>query len=202
MKKVKDHYFMKAKAEGHAARSFYKIEEIDRKLGLIRPGKAVLDLGCAPGGWLQYAWERMNMQGTLVGVDLNPLEVDLGPEVKVVQGDIFALGAPALLALGGPYDVMLSDMAPKTTGIASADATRSAELVLRVLELAGACLKPKGAVVAKIFHGARFEAVRADFRRVFDQVTVEKPKSSRPESVEVFLVGRGLKKPDGFLTAN
>ena len=126
MKKVQDHYFHRAKKEGFAARSVYKLEQIDRKRRLLRAGMRVLDLGSAPGSWLQYAAGKVGSGGIVVGCDLTPLTGRIPLPVTVVQADVFDEKAGALLATGAPYDLVLSDLAPKTTGVPSADAARSA----------------------------------------------------------------------------
>ena len=208
MKKIKDHYFLRAKREGFAARSAYKLEEIDRRHRLLRPGMRVLDLGCAPGSWLQYAAARVGESGTVVGVDLQAVSKALPPQARALTGDVFAMHPGELLAgilpaedfpAGtAPFDAVLSDMAPKTTGIKQADAARCAELVRLALALAvgsaGAphgLLKPGGALLAKVFQGGEMEALRREFGAAFDRVRTEKPKASRGESVEVFLLGLG-----------
>src|SRR5262249_40145646 len=133
MKKVQDHYFKQAKQQGYAARSAFKLEEIDKRQRLLKLGMHVLDLGCAPGSWTQYAAERVGSQGRVLGIDLQPVAISLPPQAVARQGDAFET-APAVLTEGGRmFDVVLSDMAPRTTGIPSADAARSAELVLRAL---------------------------------------------------------------------
>ncbi len=195
MKKVQDHYFRRARQEGFAARSVYKLEEIDRRRRLLRKGQRVLDLGAAPGSWLQYAAGRVGPKGRVVGVDLQPLQVKLPPQARALRGDAFELAAAELLAGGPAFDVLLSDMAPKTTGVPAADAARSAELVLRALALAHEVLRPGGALLAKVFQGGRLPELRQGFRSAFEQVTLEKPKASRAESVEVFLLGQGLRPP-------
>jgi 23S rRNA (uridine2552-2'-O)-methyltransferase len=217
MRKVRDHYFHKAKQEGFAARSAYKLEEIDRKQRLLRPGLRVLDLGCAPGSWLQYAASKVGERGEVVGIDLQPVTIALPATVRVIQGDVFSVEPDLFVTAPHPvtpdsvtslplqgkgkekdragFDLILSDMAPKTTGVPTADAARSADLALRALELAGSLLKPGGDLLVKVFEGARFAEVRAAFRESFERVTVEKPKASRSESVEVFLLGRGFRGP-------
>ncbi len=191
MKRVQDHYFRKAKREGFAARAAYKLEEIDRKRRLLRPGMRVLDLGCAPGSWLQYAAGRVGPRGAVVGIDLQPVTIPLPEQARAVAGDIFTTAPETLAPDGQLFDAILSDMAPNTTGIPSADAARSAELARRALDLAEALLRPGGALLVKVFQGAEFPPLRAAFRERFDKVTVEKPKSSRSESVEVYLLGTG-----------
>jgi 23S rRNA (uridine2552-2'-O)-methyltransferase len=193
MKQVRDTYFRKAKREGFVARSVYKLEEIDRKRRLLKPGLRVLDLGAAPGSWLQYAAERVGSRGAVVGVDLQPVTARLPDQAASLVADVFDLTAEMLEAHKPPFDVILSDTAPKTTGIPSADAARSAELVLRTLELSGSLLKPGGALLAKVFQGAALDDVRRAFGRVFAKVTLEKPRASRKESVEIYLLGFGRK---------
>ncbi|MEE8436647.1 MAG: RlmE family RNA methyltransferase, partial [bacterium] len=160
--KVQDHFFNKAKREGFAARSVYKLEEIDRKRKLLRPGMRALDLGCAPGSWLQYAAGRVGPSGRVVGVDLHAVTAKLPPQARVLTGDVFSLSPQELMAEGEEalFDVILSDMAPKTTGIKQADAARSATLVRRVLSLALEALKPGGACLAKVFQGVEMKALR------------------------------------------
>jgi len=195
MKKVRDHYFTKAKREGFAARAAYKLEAVDGRRKLLRPGMRVLDLGCAPGSWLQYAGGRVGPSGQVLGVDLQalPAQVAAGLPAWVTarQGDVFALEAASLPAGFLPCDVLLSDMAPATSGIKSADAARSTALVRRVLALTPALLRPGGALLAKVFQGGEMAALRGEFRDMFEQVSVEKPPASRSESVEVFLLGQG-----------
>ena len=193
MKQVQDPYFRKAKREGFAARSIYKLEEIDKKRRLLRRGLRALDLGSAPGSWLQYAAAQVGAQGRVVGVDLQPITAGLPDHAATIQADIFTLTPESLAGHGAPFDIILSDMAPKTTGIPSADATRSAELVLRALELSQSLLAPGGALLAKIFQGARLPEVRSAFSGVFEKVSLEKPRASRAESVEIFLLGLGKK---------
>jgi 23S rRNA (uridine2552-2'-O)-methyltransferase len=193
MKKVHDHYFHRAKREGYAARSAYKLEEMDRCRRLLRPGMRVLDLGCAPGSWLQYAARRVGAHGRVLGVDRSPVTLALPPQAHTLLADVFTL-APAMLLEGGLFDGILSDMAPRTTGVPGADAARSAELVLRALALARDVLKPGGFLLAKVFQGARMAELRAAFAAAFDRVSIEKPKASRAESVEVFLLGMGFRR--------
>lgn len=190
MKQVRDHYFHKAKREGFAARSAYKLEEIDRKQRLFRSGLRVLDLGCAPGSWLQYAAGRVGPKGCVVGVDVQPVSIALPERVRVVAGDVFDLPLAGLAPDGQRFDLVLSDMAPKTTGVPSADADRSAELALRALAVADAVLKPGGDLLVKVFQGARLVEVRKAFAARFKRVSLEKPPASRSESVEIFLLAR------------
>ena len=162
--------------------------------------------GAAPGSWLEYAASKVGPGGSVLGVDLERIKVSLPDHALAIEADVFTLTAESLAAaLRSPspnvqFDVVLSDMAPKTTGIPSADAARSAELVLRTLELSttslasgGPLLVPGGALLAKIFQGARLNEVRKAFGEAFAKVSLEKPKASRAESVEIFLLGLGKK---------
>ena len=194
MKKIKDHYFHKAKRYGYAARSAYKLEEIDKKHKIIRKGNLVLDLGCSPGSWLQYASRKVGEKGEVLGVDLQPVNHSLPAHVKVLQADIFELTANDLEMRGGMVNVILSDMAPKTTGIRVTDAQRSYVLNQQVLQLAEELLRPQGMLLAKAFQGAPLDKLRNAFRNSFAKVKLCKPKSSRAESVEIFLLGMDKKQ--------
>ena len=193
MKKIKDHYFHKAKKEGYAARSFYKIEEIDKKNRILGLGNKVLDLGCSPGSWLQYASRKVGSSGHVLGVDLQPVKISLPSHVMVIKGDIFDLTYEDLKIKGGQADVILSDMAPKTSGIRTTDAHRSYELNKKVLNLANDALCPEGLLLLKAFQGVLFDELYSEFRKMFANVKFCKPKSSRTESVEIFILGTGKK---------
>ena len=193
MKKIKDHYFHKAKRDGYVARSAYKLEEIDKKHRILRNGNLVLDLGCSPGSWLQYASRKVGEKGKVLGVDLQTVQLSLPKNVKVLQADIFEMTVNDLEMNGGMVDVILSDMAPKTTGIRDTDAQRSYALNQQVLELSGDLLRPQGTLLVKAFQGAPLEQLRREFSSTFAQVKLCKPKSSRSESVEIFLLGLNKK---------
>ncbi|HCV44496.1 MAG: RlmE family RNA methyltransferase [SAR324 cluster bacterium] len=193
MKKIKDHYFHKAKRDGYVARSAYKLEEIDKKHRLLRKGNLVLDLGCSPGSWLQYAAGKVGEQGQVLGVDLQTVKLSLPKNVKVLQADIFEMTVKDFEMNGGMVDVVLSDMAPKTTGIRDTDAQRSYALNQQVFELSGDLLRPHGTLLVKAFQGAPLEQLRREFSSSFAQVKLCKPKSSRSESVEIFLLGLNKK---------
>ena len=194
MKKIKDHYFHKAKKDGYAARSAYKIEEIDKKYRIIRTGNKVLDLGCSPGSWLQYASIKVGNSGHVLGVDLQPIKISLPLHVKVIKADIFELTDEDLKINGGQADVILSDMAPKTSGIRTTDVHRSFELNKKVLYLANDILYQEGSLLVKAFQGKLFDELCYEFKKMFADVKLCKPKSSRSESVEIFILGRGKKR--------
>ena len=177
-----------ARAQGYPARSIFKLEEIDRRVKLLRPGQHVLDLGAAPGSWSLYAARRIGPSGRLLAIDLQPIAQPLGPGATFVQGDALSMLTEAL-SMYAPYDVVLSDMAPNTTGSPEADAARSEELFARALQVAVALGRPAGAFVGKLFMGAGFEEVRAALRQAFEEVRIIRPEGTRKHSVEVFLVG-------------
>lgn len=177
-----------AKAQGYPARSVFKLEEIDRRVRLLRPGQRVLDLGAAPGSWSMYAAERIGASGKLLAVDLVPVTAALGPSTTVVQGDALSLENQSL-SLYAPYDVVLSDMAPSTTGSKVADQARSYELFMRAVAVADALLAPGGAFVGKLFMSNDFVPARDALRKLFGEVRTLRPEGTRTSSVEVFLVG-------------
>lgn len=183
-----DPFTAKAQKQGFPARSVFKLEEIDRRCQLIRQGHRVLDLGAAPGSWTRYLSQHVGPKGFVYAVDLNPLKVASTPNVVAEELDIFAVPVAHFIARG-PFDVVVSDIAPHTSGIKEADAARSEELVERCLDLADATLAAGGGFVAKIFVGGGFDAVRARMRTIFETVRVIKPEASRKESVEIYLVG-------------
>ncbi|HMM87461.1 RlmE family RNA methyltransferase [Azohydromonas sp.] len=208
---VNDPYVKRAQQEGYRSRAAYKIEQIDEALGLVRPGQVVVDLGSAPGAWSQYLRRRFApkaagsggaapgaLQGTIIALDLLPMEPIEG--VDFVLGDFRdeAVGATLEAALAGrAVDLVVSDMAPNLSGIASADAARIAHLVELALDFAQRHLKADGALVCKVFHGSGYSQLVEQFKRVFRVVKPIKPKASRDRSAETFLVGRGLKQAGG-----
>lgn len=186
-----DSYGRRAKREGFPARSVYKLEEIDRRVRLFRGGQRVLDLGAYPGSWTLYAAERVGSQGSVVGIDRTEFKGALPPNARMVHGDVLSLD-PAILG-DAVFDVVISDMAPNTSGMRTRDMYLSYELVMAALEIAKNHLVAGGTFVAKIFQGEEFEDARAKFREVFDEVRIIRPKATRSESYEVFLIGLGKK---------
>jgi len=185
-----DRFTREAKQRGFPARSVFKLEEIDRRVHLLRPGQRVLDLGAAPGSWSLYASGRIGPQGKLLAVDLMPLPRVPPGNTTFLEGDALSLG-PETLALFAPYDVVLSDMAPRTTGTREADQAQSFELFLRALDLAAALLGPGGGFVGKIFMGPDFPAAKARVKELFATQRAIRPESTRDSSFEIFLVGMG-----------
>ncbi|HVV48274.1 MAG TPA: RlmE family RNA methyltransferase [Polyangia bacterium] len=186
-----DAFFRKARGAGFAARSVYKLEEIDRKLRLLRAGDRVLDLGCRPGSWLQYALQAVGPHGAVVGIDRDPLPRPI-PGARVLRADLLTVADGELLGELKAFDVVLSDMAPNTTGIRATDQARSAALVEEALGRAERLLAPGGAFVAKIFQGPDVEAIRKRMAARFSEVRALKPEGSRAESIEIYLAGKGF----------
>jgi 23S rRNA (uridine2552-2'-O)-methyltransferase len=188
-----DSYHRRARREGFAARSVYKLEEIDARYRLLKAGQRVLDLGCRPGSWLQYAAGVVGPRGALVGLDREPLELGLA-NVRVVVGDVFEVGLETLKGNLGGFDVVLSDMAPDTSGVRHLDQARSEALFERALEIAEAVSSPGGSFVGKLFQGPDMKRLVARARSGWDQVHHVKPKGSRPDSIELYVVAIGRKR--------
>ena len=206
---VSDPYVQQAQKDGYRSRAAYKLKEIDEELKLIRPGQVVVDLGATPGAWSQYLRRRFapkeagqggaavgQLNGSIIALDLLDFEPIEG--VQFIQGDFqedAVLAALEAALAGRPVDVVVSDMAPNLSGIASTDAARISGLVELAVDFCSKHLKPEGALVAKVFHGSGYNELVALFREHFKVVKVVKPKASRVRSSETFLVGLGLKHP-------
>jgi 23S rRNA (uridine2552-2'-O)-methyltransferase len=186
-----DTFFRKARDAGFAARAVYKLEEIDRRLRLMRAGDRVLDLGCRPGSWLQYALSVVGPHGAVVGIDRDPLPKPV-PGARVLQGDIFATPDADLLGTLAAFDVVLSDMAPNTTGVRATDQARSASLFGEALDRAERLLAPGGAFVGKIFQGPDLDGLRKRMAARFSDVRTLKPEGSRAASIEIYVAGKGF----------
>ncbi len=193
-----DAFYHRAKREGYVARSVYKLEDLDRRFSLLRRGQKVLDLGCHPGSWLQYVSARIGPGGLVVGVDLKPPAIELGRNVRFLQGDLLETAPEALAAFCPVYDLVLSDAAPQTTGIAHADQAKSGELAGRALELALALLGPGGDMVAKVYHGPEAQELTRRVKQAFKQGKAYKSPVTTGGSREMFLVGKGRKPPPGL----
>jgi len=191
---VKDPYVRKARAEGYRSRAAYKLIEADTRHRLLLPGDRVVDLGAAPGGWSQVAARKVAPGGRVIALDL--LEIAPISGVTVLRGDC---RSPEILAelgqaLGGrKADVVLSDLSPNLSGIASADQARAEELVQMALDFCRQQLKPGGALLVKVFQGEAFTGILKGLRRLFRDVSTIKPEASRDESRETYLLARGLK---------
>lgn len=189
----RDQYRRLAHQEGYKSRAAYKLLEVVRKHRLIKPGDVVLDFGAAPGGWLQVAAEAVGGSGLVVGVDIEPVDVDEG-NVLAIQSDVKSPELQVRLesALPRKADVVLSDLAPQVTGAWDLDHFRQTEITLTAVALLPGFLKKGGNAMFKVFDGERFGEVRASLSRQFASVQVTKPKASRQESAEVYLVCMGF----------
>ncbi len=188
-----DRFHQKAKKEGFLARAVFKLEELDSQFKLFKPGQRVLDLGCAPGSWLQYARSKVGDKGILVGLDRAPLEGNVAG-ARIVVGDVLSIDINALLGDLTAFDVVLSDMAPDTSGVRSMDQARSEALFERALDIATQVLAPGGNFVGKIFQGPDFKKLTDSVRARFEVGKSAKPASSRQISIEQYVVGKGFRK--------
>ena len=195
MKKKKkrwdDHYTRQAKKEKYPARSVFKLKEIQQKHRLIKAGDKVLDLGCAPGSWLLYAADRAGKTGQVVGVDKKPVTATLPSHVQVCKGDVLSPENGLIETLGNEYNVVMSDMAPATTGIKDVDAARSFHLCEAAFNISAKCLKQGGSFVCKIFQGEDFNIFVDRINKAFKQYKIYKPRSSRKASREIYIIGLG-----------
>lgn len=196
-----DPFVKQAQKDGYRARAVYKLSEIDEDAQLVRPGQVIVDLGCAPGSWSQYLVRKLGtgdgqtLNGTVIGLDMLPMEPV--PGIHFIQGDFreeSVLRELETLLDGKKADLVLSDMAPNLSGIASADAARVEYLMELALDFATAHLKPSGALLVKCFNGSTYNDILKRFRETFETVTPKKPKASRDYSSEVFLLGRKLRQ--------
>ncbi|HEX5098744.1 MAG TPA: RlmE family RNA methyltransferase [Polyangiaceae bacterium] len=177
-----------AKARGYPARSVFKLEEIDRRVRLLTRGQHVLDLGAAPGSWSLYASERVGAIGRVLAVDRTPILQEFATNVTVIKGDALSLENEAL-AQFAPYDVVLSDMAPSTSGAKASDQARSFELFMRALDVAKALGRPGSHFVGKLFMSGDFQEARKALGDTYARSQVIRPDATRSRSPEVFLVG-------------
>lgn len=199
---INDPYVKLAQKEGYRARAAFKLKEIDEDEKLIKQGQVIVDLGCTPGSWAQYARRKLagkeggGVNGTLIGLDMLPMEPIA--DFHFIQGD-FRTGRvlrelEGVLA-GRKADLVLSDMAPNLSGIATADAARMEHLIDLAIEFSQLHLKPSGSLLVKCFKDMGFSQIVEKFRAEFKVVIQKKPKASRDKSSEIFLLGKGLKNP-------
>lgn len=187
----RDHYFKKAKQQNFAARSIFKLEEIDQKFKLLKPKQMVLDLGASPGSWSQYCAQKVGPQGRILGVDLKPVTAKLSNAI-FIQADLRDLNLEQIFKEHGfppPFDLVISDMAPNTTGIRMTDQARSFELCELALNISKRFLKKDGHFICKLFHSDDFTELRNQIKDDFQQFHAVKPDSTRKISKEIFLVG-------------
>lgn len=204
-RQLNDPYVHRARREGYRSRAAYKLAEIDDRLKVLKPGLTVLDLGAAPGGWSQVAVDRVNAQGLrtdrrrgrVVGLDILPMDAVPGAEVH--QLDFMADGAEAAVRgwLGGPVDVVLSDMAPPAIGHRQTDHLRIVALCEAAAAFAFDVLAPGGAFVAKVWAGGAESGLQVELKRAFEKVQHVKPPASRSDSAEKFVVATGFRGHPG-----
>lgn len=192
---VRDSFRLKAKDQGFVSRAVFKLQAVDERYHLFAAGQRVLDLGCSPGSWLQYIGARVGQEGMVVGVDLQPVGIDTVHPLYFVPGDVTSIDFSVIQGVCPDFDVIVSDMAPKTTGIRQIDQQRSLNLARRAFDFARELLKPGGHFLVKIFEGPETEQFFGILRRTFQQVQRVKPAGSRPASPEIYLLG--LKKRAG-----
>jgi 23S rRNA (uridine2552-2'-O)-methyltransferase len=186
----RDHYYRKAKEEGYRARSAYKLQQMNEKFHLIKKGDSVVDLGAAPGGWLQVASELSGRDGKIIGVDLEPIEPI--PGVITFQADITRDSTVDLIkeALGGDADVVICDAAPNLSGAWDMDHAKSIDLSRSALNMAKKLLKPRGHFLVKVFQGDMFPEFLAEVKLEFSRVQAHSPAASRKESAEMYIVAK------------
>ncbi len=191
---VNDPFVKQAQKDGYRSRASYKLLALNEKDKLIKPGMLVIDLGSAPGGWSQIATELVGEKGKVIASDILPM--DALPDVDFIQGDFTeesVFNEIMGVIADRPVDVVISDMAPNLSGVASADQAGSIYLIELALDMAQQVLKPKGSFVAKAFQGEGYEEFVKEVRNHFDSVVIRKPEASRARSREVYVVGRGFK---------
>ncbi len=189
-----DHWSIKAKKEGYPARSVYKLQEIDRKFGLLRKGIRVLDIGAAPGSWSLWVLKRLEGTGYLMAVDLQALAIaSAGANFRFIRGDLYDQDLRSELLAAGPYGLVLSDAAPATTGNRVVDQGQSEAIVEAVIDYAEACLGQGGSLVAKIFQGGAEAGLIKRLRTRFTAARGFKPEACRPGSFETYLVATGFR---------
>jgi len=199
-----DEFVKRARKEGYRSRAIYKLEELDQKEHLIRPGMVVVDLGAAPGAWSQYAKGKVGNSGRVIALDVLPMESL--PGVECLQGDITMDETLHMLMkqlAGQPVDLVISDMAPNTTGIGSVDQARSMYLAELAMDFAERVLKPGGSFLVKVFQGSGFQELYKRLQQRFQRVATRKPRASRSRSPELYLLAtsyRGMQDSPDSLT--
>jgi 23S rRNA (uridine2552-2'-O)-methyltransferase len=188
-----DHYSRRAKKEKFPARSVYKLQEIQRKYNLIKKGDKVLDLGCSPGSWLLLAAKLTGAGGRVVGVDLQPVSIEIPSNARVYKADILSINDEFFRSEGQDFNIILSDMAPATSGSKHVDSARSFNLCQAALSIAQNMLIPGGSFVCKIFQGEDFKAFSDSVKSSFNKTRIFKPQSSRKASREIYIIGLGKK---------
>lgn len=193
--KVKDHYFHKAKKDNFLARSVYKLEEIDNRYRILKKDDLVMDFGYHPGSWIQYTSQKVGATGQVIGTDIRPLNNQLLnlKNVRIFERDILTIETMEELGVSSQFDVVLSDMAPNTTGVQSVDQARSLNLVEMVFFLLPKFLKPGGNVVVKVFESHDAQVFLKEQKKHFEEFHYLRPKSTRTVSKEFFVIGKNFR---------
>jgi 23S rRNA (uridine2552-2'-O)-methyltransferase len=185
-----DHLTRQAKADNYPARSVYKLEEIQNKFRIMKKKDVVLDLGCAPGSWLLYAAKQVGPQGRVLGVDLKAVDIVLPENVLVIQDDILQMAEDTFFQQAKGCNVVISDMAPATTGRKDVDALRSFALCQMALTVADRVLAVDGHFVCKIFQGNEFAKFEKQVKALFQECRIFKPDSCRKQSKEIYIIAK------------
>ncbi len=191
MKRDRDYYSRLARQKGYPARSVFKLAEMQKRFRLLEPGQRILDLGSAPGSWSRFCLQRLGRQGFLAGVDLQEprFRVPAGPQYRFIPGDLFDPQVETRIKELGPFDLVLSDAAPQTSGSSLVDVHGSLRIARRALEIAAAVLPPGGKLAVKIFQGGEEGEVLREMKSLFQRARAFKPAASRSESREIYLLG-------------
>jgi 23S rRNA (uridine2552-2'-O)-methyltransferase len=194
-KRKRDQYYRLARIRGYRSRSAYKLLQTIRTYQLVKPGQKIVDLGAQPGGWLQVAREIVGPEGLVIGVDIKPIQPLNSPNVKLLTMDVYAedIADRIIEELGGPADVLVSDLAPGIIGAWDIDHARQVDLAKRALEIAEKVLRHDGNALIKLFHGPELKRLQDDAELLFVKSRLLKPKASRPESSEIYFLGLGFK---------
>lgn len=197
----KDPFYRKAKSEGYRSRAAYKLLELNRRFRLMGPGDRVVDLGAAPGGWLQVCSRLVGKRGRVVGVDLQPIEPLREENILIVQGDVGSeeCQRSILELLGSPADCVLSDLSPRLSGIRDADISRAIELARSALGIACRLLRPGGVFLTKCFMAEELKSLSLELEQRFGSLQRTRPESTRKGSSEIYLCAQGFLGPDGAI---
>lgn len=195
MYQLKDAFYRKAKREGYRSRAAYKLLEINQRFRLIRPGDRVVDLGSAPGGWLQVASHLVGKKGRIIGIDIQPITTFKEESIFFIQGDITSEESQGKIKqlLGSSADCVISDLSPSLSGIHSVDVSRSTELSRSALKVASSLLKPGGNFLVKTFIGGETEALFMELRHYFHSLQRTRPEATRKGSSEIYCIAKGFK---------
>jgi 23S rRNA (uridine2552-2'-O)-methyltransferase len=192
-KRTKDFFYKQAKEEGVVARSFFKIEDLDQKYRLIKPKMHIMDVGAAPGSWIQYLLRKTGEEGFIFAIDLNPLTISVPDNVVFEQKNLFDITPEEIHEQYGMFDLIISDVAPRTTGSDFVDQTKSYDLVEHVRYIAIKVLKKNCNMICKMYQSGDTKKFVEDMKNVFSKVEIQKPDSSRKKSREIFIIGLNKK---------